>query len=128
MLLNARKVLVVEDDPAFRELIAQMLTVSGFDPVTAATVEEATAIADRISIRVVLTDFSLTDGTGVGVMRAVKGLQPNARCIVMTGFHNAAEMITEGFDAHLLKPVGLDELVAEMRRVLLADTRISRAS
>jgi PAS domain S-box-containing protein len=64
--------LVVDDDPAARELVAALLTPEGFSVVTAATGEEAVTLATTACPDVILLDLLLPGLSGFGVVAQIK--------------------------------------------------------
>jgi CheY-like chemotaxis protein len=65
MAAMARSILVVDDDPQFRDLAARVLRSLGHDVLAeAGTVQEALARADSLRPQVVLADIGLPDGDG----------------------------------------------------------------
>jgi DNA-binding NarL/FixJ family response regulator/anti-sigma regulatory factor (Ser/Thr protein kinase) len=63
-----RSVLVVDDDPVFREIARAVLAEAGFDVITACDVESARAVFARMdieSLACVLVDYGLPDGNGI---------------------------------------------------------------
>jgi DNA-binding NarL/FixJ family response regulator len=80
----SRSVLVVDDDPAFRQLAARML--AAFDLVIvgeAATVADGLAAATSLQPDAVLLDVRLPDGDGVTLARALSDL-PCAPRVLLT--------------------------------------------
>jgi signal transduction histidine kinase/CheY-like chemotaxis protein len=121
--LEGHAVLVVEDNADTRDVLKLMLEVEGAAVDTAETGEEALAVADRRRPDVVLCDIGLPDIDGLDVARRMRGRPGFAgvRLIALTGYGQAEDMrqaAEAGFDAHLTKPVNLEQLMA-----LLASAR-----
>lgn len=98
-------VLVVEDDPAVRQLAATVLRLAGCDVLGAGTVAEARNLLDRHPgpIAVVVTDLALPDGSGVELSAAAAALRPGIRVLVISGWPAAAADLPHGV-AFLDKP------------------------
>jgi CheY-like chemotaxis protein len=89
-----RSVLVVDDDPEFRELARRLLAASGLTVVGEAdSVAAALAAAVQLKPSAVLTDVELPDGDGLTLARELAGLpwRPN---IVLTSID--ADITTTG--------------------------------
>jgi DNA-binding NarL/FixJ family response regulator len=77
-------VLVVDDDPAFRRVVVQLLTLRGFDVVAeVADVESALEAVRRHRPDSVLLDVNLPDHTGLCVSRTLTA-QAGAPTVVLT--------------------------------------------
>ncbi len=106
-------ILVVEDRPALRRLMARALEQVGYQ-VTA--VESVTAGVDQFSesnFDLVLTDLKLGDGTGLDVLAACREYQPEVPVVVVTAFGTvqaAVEAMKLGAVDFLEKPLEIDEL------------------
>jgi DNA-binding NarL/FixJ family response regulator len=82
-------VLVVDDDPQFRELAGRLLAASGLSVVgEAGTVATALAAAARLRPTAVLVDVELPDGDGVTLARELAALPWRPR-IVLTSIDGA---------------------------------------
>jgi DNA-binding NarL/FixJ family response regulator len=80
-----RSVLVVDDDPEFRELAARLLVASGFTVVGEAdSVAAALAAAARLEPTAVLVDVELPDGDGVALARELAALPWQPRVVLMS--------------------------------------------
>ncbi len=114
------KLLLVEDDPASRESLAEYLDLEGFEVVTADSVRQAIAeLPDRIGL--IVTDLVLPDGTGLDLLRHVQEHAPHIGVILITGHatvDTAVAALRQGALDYLTKPVNLDELVERVRRGL----------
>lgn len=117
-------VLVVDDDPGSREVIALMLTIEGYAVATAGSVAEAISAAARSRPAVLVCDLDLgPGGDGCAVARALRASPdlPPIRLIALSGMDTTAGRARAreaGFEAYLLKPVLAPVLLA-----LLADAR-----
>jgi two-component system response regulator QseB len=82
--LKRRRVLVVEDDPASRRALVQLLQLSGFDVIMAATLADA---VNQLAYKpdFVLLDLMLPDGTGSSILTYVREHAIDARVAVTTG-------------------------------------------
>jgi signal transduction histidine kinase/ActR/RegA family two-component response regulator len=115
--LGQRSIVVVEDDEDTRTVLAFMLEAEGARVEAAGRGEDAVTLAGRVRPDVVLCDIGLPDIDGMEVarrLRAQAGLA-GTRLIALTGFGQAEDVrqaIAAGFDAHVTKPVNLDQLMA----------------
>ncbi len=67
------KILVAEDEPAIRRLLAAILTRAGHEPVFAETGREALAVVGRGGVDAVLLDLGLPDRDGLEILSAIRG-------------------------------------------------------
>jgi CheY-like chemotaxis protein len=115
--LDGRSIVVVEDDDDTRTVLTFMLEAEGARVEAAGRGEEAVTLATRMRPDVVLCDIGLPDIDGMEVarrLRAREGLT-GMRLIALTGYGQAEDVrqaVAAGFDAHVTKPVNLDQLMA----------------
>jgi signal transduction histidine kinase/ActR/RegA family two-component response regulator len=125
--LAGRTVLLIEDNADTRDVLKLMLEVEGAHVETAEAGEEGVQAARRRPPDVLLCDIGLPDIDGMEVVRRLRSENPGAiRCIALTGYGQAEDVrqaIEAGFDAHLTKPINLDQLMA----LLSADSSIDSA-
>ncbi|MET0552632.1 MAG: ATP-binding protein, partial [Vicinamibacteria bacterium] len=109
-----RHILVVEDNEDGREALATLLRLSGHEVDEAATGREALLSAERNPPELVLLDIGLPDLDGYQVAAALRAsLGDRVRLVALTGYGQPGDrerVRNAGFDAHLLKPVGLDAI------------------
>lgn len=116
--LQQHSILVVEDDDDTRTVLRYMLEAEGARVETAGRGLDAIAAAQRGGFEVVLCDIGLPDIDGLEVarrLRASGGPAARTRLIALTGYGQAEDVrqaITAGFDAHVTKPVNIDQLLA----------------
>jgi two-component system, NtrC family, response regulator len=80
-------VLLIEDEPSLRTLLAQILTLEGFAVTTAETLHDA---KEKLAadVQVVLADMNLPDGNGLDMIPLIKEKSPPAEIVIMTAFGN----------------------------------------
>jgi two-component system response regulator HydG len=107
------KVLVVDDEPAHAETVAEALEAVGYACKVATSGKAGALALDKDDYDVVLTDMKMGDFDGLALTRRVREVQPDAEVIVITGHGDvptAVEAIKLGAAHYLLKPVDLGEL------------------
>lgn len=120
MTLPPRRILVVDDNQALRENLAEALTLEGFDVATASDGPRALALLDADpSFGVVLMDLVMPGMDGRELVARIRQ-DPRLRRlrVVVTSGHSGARA-REGIDADgfLVKPFGVRELLAALRKV-----------
>src|SRR6202161_2905399 len=111
------KVLVVEDDPGVAAQLVRALTRGGY---AADHVSTGGAALNRGHPDVVLLDLGLPDTDGVQVCRQLRQ-RSQAAIIVVTAFGEESDRVSAldaGADDYLVKPFGVNELLARIRAVL----------
>ena len=111
------RVLVVEDDPGISTQLVRGLTRAGYET---GSVDTGLAALDWPVPDVVLLDLGLPDIDGVEVCRRLRS-SCDAAIIVVTARGEESDRVLaldEGADDYLVKPFGLNELLARIRAVL----------
>ena len=125
-------ILIVDDDPEVRELLALFLKEDGHRTARAYDGSEAMRLIEREDFRpdLILADFNLPNGmNGVDVVTAIREkLHRNVAAMVLTGDISTETLRSiENADCTLLnKPVKLEELALAVRRALAPVTRAAR--
>jgi DNA-binding NtrC family response regulator len=122
-------VLVVDDEPALREVLSQRLQGWGFRVTTAADAIEADAALGLARPDLVLSDVVLPGLSGLDLLRRFKRHDPDLSVILMTAHANvdsAVEAMKEGATDFLTKPIDTETLRALLEAV--ADERRQRAA
>ncbi len=112
-------ILIVDDDAEITDILSRLLSVSGYSPYVAASLNEARIYLRDRNFMVHLVDFQLPDGDGSELFPDVRSHNPGGRLILMSGrvdLINAMNVMKLGFDSMLLKPLNLEEIVAEVER------------
>lgn len=117
--LRGLRVLVVDDEPDTREVVAAVLAACGSNVFPASSVEEAVALFDQELPDVILSDIGMPVADGYELIRLVRS-RPRARggatpAACLTGYASSGDRrraLVAGFTMHLSKPVDPAELVA----------------
>jgi CheY-like chemotaxis protein len=116
-------VLVVDDEPAVRAVLARVLGAEGLGVLEA---DGAAAAEDLLrrhpgQVRLALVDLRLPGTDGVGTLRSLRGVEPGLRCCLVSGLvleDEEAAYLRQGFDAVLRKPFRPADVVGLVRRLL----------
>jgi len=116
-----KKVLVVDDDPAFLRLVEQVLTQKGYEVLKAGSGQEGLRILFAQKPDLVLLDVVMPKMDGWETCRRIRDIS-DIPIIILTGKRKAEEDVVRGLDYgaddYLIKPVGNRELVARVRTIL----------
>ena len=114
------RVLVIEDEPSYRETLAYMLGREGFEVVEAADGAEGLAAYDRSGADIVLLDLMMPGIPGTEVCRQLRQRGP-VPVIMLTARDSEIDKVVGlelGADDYVTKPFSHRELVARIRAVL----------
>jgi two-component system response regulator PilR (NtrC family) len=116
-------VLVVDDEPSLRDMLAILFRREGLDVTLApgyASGRDAIARGDE-SFAVVLTDLLMPDGSGLDLLSVIKERSPRTEVILMTahgGIDTAIEAMKRGAYDFVTKPFATNELRALVQKAL----------
>ncbi len=109
------RVLVIDDNPAFAQTMAETLERVGYECVVATSGREGARRIETDEFDVILTDLKMADLDGLAIVRKAKEELPEAEVVVITGYGDvktAVEAIKQGASNYLTKPPDRDELRA----------------
>jgi len=132
--LQANRVLVLDDEPAVRQVLGGMLRMMKFDVIECATLEEALLAIENASedFDLVLTDLHLGNGNGIDLLQALKDKAPWTVKMVVSAYatkETAIECLRHGAFDFIEKPFAYKQLSTAMsramehRRLLVANRR-----
>src|SRR6188768_3573667 len=114
MAENAKHLLLVDDEAALREAIAERLSDHGFVVEQAASGEDALSRLSEFAFDILLTDLRLPGVDGRQVLDAALERYPDIIAIVITGFgtvKDAVDAIKQGAADFITKPFQFDALL-----------------
>lgn len=116
------KILFVDDEPAIRASLPAILRLHGFNVTAAGTVSEALQAIGIDTFDVLISDLNIgSPGDGFTVVSAMRRTQPNCVTLILTGypaFETALQAIRSQVDDYLIKPAGVEKLVAAIEERL----------
>jgi two-component system KDP operon response regulator KdpE len=113
-------VLVVEDDPSLRTVLAATLKAAGYRPVPARDAAEGRRWLAHYRPDLVLLDLGLPDQDGLTLISAIRA-QGETPVVVLSARDAEAmkvQALDLGADDYVTKPFGVDELLARLRAAL----------
>lgn len=122
--LKKRRILLVDDEPELRRMVAAMLAAEGFSHVVqAANVQEALAAYRQAKPELALLDVMLPDGDGFTLCQYLRAFEPEAPlpAIFLTAKDETDDRLAGlrcGADDYVTKPFSPQELVLRMQAVL----------
>ena len=115
------RILIVDDEPDILKILAEALTIRGYDVRLASSGDEALDIAEREdSINMVLLDVILPGKSGVETLKELKSRHPQLAVILMSAVadsHVAHHARRLGAWDYILKPLDYDKLELLLFRI-----------
>jgi two-component system OmpR family response regulator len=115
------RVLIVDDEPNIRDLLATSLKFAGYEVQTAANGAQAVAAVTESEPDIILLDVMLPDMNGFSVTKKLRSSGIEAPILFLTARDDVEDKITGltvGGDDYLTKPFSLDEVVARIQAIL----------
>ncbi len=118
------KILIAEDEPDIRELVAFTLRFAGYEVVAASNGEDAVHMASREFPDLILMDVRMPRMTGYDACRVMKSSEElkDIPIVFLSAKGQEAEIQTgldAGAEEYLLKPFAPDQLTDRVRAILL---------
>jgi DNA-binding NtrC family response regulator len=133
---KGERVLVVEDERAQRDALAQYLGRAGYVVTAVGSAEEALERLATEAYAVLLTDLRLPGADGLAVVRRAREKDEETGVLLMTAYaslESAIEALRTGAHDYLLKPLILEEVarkvrgLVEQRALVRENARLRRA-
>src|SRR5512141_3277050 len=122
-MTGSRKILIVEDEPEIRDLLAHYLRKEGFSPILAPDGETAILKARGEKPDLVLLDILLPNADGLEVLRTIRSDDAIGRTpvVMLTAKGDETDRVVGlelGADDYILKPFSPREVVARINAIL----------
>jgi signal transduction histidine kinase len=121
-VLHPPKLLVIDDELGFRELMLHELEKRGYDVAVAADGEEAVSKARAAgNFDVVVSDLTMPHRNGLETLKEFKAIDPKVEVIMVTGYgtiENAVESIKQGAYDFIAKPFNIDDMLRLIERAI----------
>jgi CheY-like chemotaxis protein/anti-sigma regulatory factor (Ser/Thr protein kinase) len=137
LALNGMRVLVVDDDRDTREPLVEMLSSTGADVRAAMSAADAIGMFEEFRPQLIVSDIGMPEEDGLSLMRRIRALGPHGggdvRALALTAMASVKDRedaLAAGFNMHLAKPIGFDELTealhALVQRRRVVERRVKR--
>jgi len=113
------KVLFIDDEEGIRKIFSILLRKEGYQVFTAESGEEGLKIFEQEIPPIVITDIKMPGMDGIEVLRRIKGINPGAEVIIITGhgdMDSAIEALKLDASDFLIKPVSDEALSVALKR------------
>lgn len=121
MTTRLARLMVVEDEPDQRRLVADLLAESGFAVVQVGSLAEAEAALARAPVDLVISDWRLPDGDGGELLSRLRAREADLGFVMVTAYGTiarAVEAVRAGADDYLAKPFDAQALRLAVERTL----------
>ena len=117
----AAKILIIDDEDLFREDLASLLSVRGYECETASTGEEGSALATEYGPDVVLCDIVMPGKSGIEILGEIMSNSPET-CVVMITAYGTLETAVQAFRRgavdYINKPLLVEDVVQKIERIM----------
>lgn len=122
---DAGRLLLVDDEVGYLNVLAKRLTHRDFKVTTASSGAEAIRALRKWEFDLAVVDLKMEDMDGIEVLKVLKKMDPALQVIILTGHGSeraARDGLAHGAFDYLIKPIGLDPLIARIRAALSSET------
>ncbi len=124
-------ILIVEDEEGIKDLVCEILNNQGYTTLAAANGEEGFKLFKKNKIDLLVTDIRMPKLSGIELYHKVSEISPTLPVICLTGYDiddEAQKLHNEGKIKLLTKPFALKELVFLVKKQLVDDSELLKAS
>lgn len=118
--MNSLRVLVIDDEPAVRQIIAAHVKQAGYDVDQAGGAAEAAAKLVRGDVDIALCDIQMPDGNGLDLVKSIRESGIDTTFIMVTAFasmETAIDALRAGAADFITKPLRSEELLHRLAQV-----------
>ncbi len=118
---NKIKLLLVDDEKPFVEVLRKRLIKRNIDVTTAFSGTEGIQVVRKVDFDIAVLDLKMGDMDGLEVLKTFKRMYTSMDVIILTG-HGTEETVQEGIKlgavAYLSKPCDFEELIATIKNTI----------
>ena len=106
--MNKARLLLVDDDPVFLQVLGKAMGKRGYDVITATGIADAVALARNTMPGLAVVDLKLDGESGLDLIPLLVEINPQMNIVVLTGYSSIATAVTaikRGASEYLSKPV-----------------------
>ncbi|WP_420603858.1 sigma-54-dependent transcriptional regulator [Flagellimonas sp.] len=118
------KILIIEDDTAFCQMLQKFLARQGYEVSSSSNLKEAKEELKGTFFDIILSDVRLPEGDGISLLSRVKEKSPKTRVILMTGFaevKTAVQAMKKGAFDYISKPFTPESILEVIASALHVD-------
>ncbi|PJB12660.1 MAG: sigma-54-dependent Fis family transcriptional regulator [Flavobacteriales bacterium CG_4_9_14_3_um_filter_40_17] len=115
------KILLIEDDFAFCEMLKNFLSKKSFEVATAHSANEGKQKLIKQPFDLIISDIRLPDSDGIFLLTDLKKIRPDVPVILMTGYAEvsmAVEAMKKGAFDYISKPLNQDEVLTIVNKAI----------
>ena len=114
----SEKVLLVDDEKEFLEIMSERMTARGMEVTTTDSADKALAILEKKTFDAIVMDFQMPGMDGMEALKAIKNKKPELQIILLTGYatvEKTVEAMKVGATDFLEKPADLEALSKKIK-------------
>ena len=114
----SEKVLLVDDEKEFLEIMSERMTARGMEVTTVESAGQALTILGKKTFDAIVMDFQMPGMDGMEALKAIKNLKPELQIILLTGYatvEKTVEAMKVGATDFLEKPADLEALSEKIK-------------
>ncbi|MCK5096545.1 MAG: response regulator [Desulfobacteraceae bacterium] len=115
----SEKVLLVDDEKEFLEIMSERMEARGMKVTTAETAAQALSIIEKESFDAIVMDFQMPGMDGMEALKLIKGKKPELQIILLTGYatvEKTVEAMKVGATDFLEKPADIEALSEKIKK------------
>lgn len=113
------KLIVIDDDETFSQVLSDALAKQGFDTLHALDCTQALKLAQQMQPDYAIVDLRIGQESGLSLIQQLKSLNPDMYILMLTGYASiatAVEAIKLGAAHYLTKPANTQEIIKALQK------------